>query len=428
MFNSSNRTKQHSNWMWTGCELDFVPKIKDVQLQKKASPRPIQSFMLHKRRFNQKPGLSHDETRSPPKTVHHHHPIHINLFSPPGSQEFQIWWIEPKSMIVEEFFETNWTKKQQDNIYIYIYIPEGMQFLQNSTIVLNKPFWFSSTWPVTQFHKKDWQDEHGPEVHETELMEPLGKAELHRIFFNHLDAQLNKINRFYKLKETEYIAQARRLERQLLALFEVQEALVARQSSLLSLQSSSKSTDIDSTSYCDDESFDGKFEYCMHARERRKLLEEENEEEEKLHSETWINIIKNWHQGYVQEWSQNVLQVLSTRFFCRSLEEHINLVPPRRIPGPPSELKDVLTTVHLIMESISWKILSLKTLSTTWNLRKRRRTTTPELIWKWYHTALKAIPSTLWHPWGTIIPGYKGWGKVYLKTRYAAVRIGRAGA
>ncbi len=96
-------------------------------------------------------------------------------------------------------------------------------------------------------------------------MEPLGKAELHRTFFNHLDAQLNKINRFYKLKETEYIAHARRLERQLLALFEVQEALVARQSSLLSLQSSSKSTDIDSSSSCDDESFSGKFDYCMHA-------------------------------------------------------------------------------------------------------------------------------------------------------------------
>jgi hypothetical protein len=102
-------------------------------------------------------------------------------------------------------------------------------------------------------------------VHETELMEPLGKAELHRTFFNHLDAQLNKINRFYKLKETEYIAQARRLERQLLALFEVQEALLAGQSSLLSLQSSSKNTDINSRSYCDDESFGGKFDYCMHA-------------------------------------------------------------------------------------------------------------------------------------------------------------------
>ncbi|CAK9274625.1 unnamed protein product [Sphagnum jensenii] len=108
-------------------------------------------------------------------------------------------------------------------------------------------------------------DEHGSEVLETELMEPLGKAEPHRMFFNHLDAQLNKINRFYKLKETEYIAQARRLEKQLLALFEVQEALVARQTSLLSSQSSSKSTDSNSSSYCADESLGGKFYYCMHA-------------------------------------------------------------------------------------------------------------------------------------------------------------------
>ncbi|CAM6075761.1 unnamed protein product [Sphagnum tenellum] len=108
-------------------------------------------------------------------------------------------------------------------------------------------------------------DEHGSEVLETELMEPLGKAEPHKVFFNHLDAQLNKINRFYKLKETEYIAQARRLERQLLALFEVQEALVARQTSLLSSQSSSKSTDSHSSSYCADESLGGKFDYCMHA-------------------------------------------------------------------------------------------------------------------------------------------------------------------
>jgi hypothetical protein len=99
-------------------------------------------------------------------------------------------------------------------------------------------------------------------VLETELMEPLGKAELHRMFFNHLDAQLNKINRFYKLKETEYIAQARRLERQLLALFHVQEAL-ARQN--LILQSSSKSSgEVNSNSSSDEESV-GKYFEELHA-------------------------------------------------------------------------------------------------------------------------------------------------------------------
>jgi hypothetical protein len=59
-------------------------------------------------------------------------------------------------------------------------------------------------------------------------MEPLGKSELDKTFFNHLGAELEKINRFYKTKEAEYVAQAIRLEKQLLALIEVQEAL-ARQ-------------------------------------------------------------------------------------------------------------------------------------------------------------------------------------------------------
>lgn len=59
-------------------------------------------------------------------------------------------------------------------------------------------------------------------------MEPLGHAEQDQVFFNHLDAELEKINSFYETKEAEYVAQAIRLEKQLLALFEVQEAL-ARQ-------------------------------------------------------------------------------------------------------------------------------------------------------------------------------------------------------
>lgn len=63
------------------------------------------------------------------------------------------------------------------------------------------------------------------------LMEPvvIGHGEQDRIFFNHLDGELEKINRFYKAKESEYVSRAIRLEKQLLALFQVQEAL-ARQS------------------------------------------------------------------------------------------------------------------------------------------------------------------------------------------------------
>lgn len=59
-------------------------------------------------------------------------------------------------------------------------------------------------------------------------MEPLGHAEQDKVFFNHLDAELEKINRFYNTKEAEFVAQAIRLEKQLLALFQVQQSL-ARQ-------------------------------------------------------------------------------------------------------------------------------------------------------------------------------------------------------
>lgn len=45
------------------------------------------------------------------------------------------------------------------------------------------------------------------------------------MFFNHLDAELEKINRFYVTKEAEFVAQAIRLEKQLLALIEVKQAL-----------------------------------------------------------------------------------------------------------------------------------------------------------------------------------------------------------
>jgi len=73
----------------------------------------------------------------------------------------------------------------------------------------------------------DWTGEEAA-LFDAELMKPLGHAEQDKVFFNHLDAELEKINRFYKTKETEFVAQAIRLEKQLLALFEVRQAL-ARQ-------------------------------------------------------------------------------------------------------------------------------------------------------------------------------------------------------
>lgn len=75
-----------------------------------------------------------------------------------------------------------------------------------------------------------WDDDDDDCVlyNESEWTDALGHGEQDRIFFNHLDGELEKINRFYKAKEAEYVSRAVRLERQLLALFQVQEAL-ARQ-------------------------------------------------------------------------------------------------------------------------------------------------------------------------------------------------------
>lgn len=61
------------------------------------------------------------------------------------------------------------------------------------------------------------------EQYETELLDPLQPNEADRQFFKRLDAQLNKVNQFYKMKEAQYIARAKRLEQQLVTLFQVRE-------------------------------------------------------------------------------------------------------------------------------------------------------------------------------------------------------------
>jgi hypothetical protein len=66
------------------------------------------------------------------------------------------------------------------------------------------------------------------DVYVSELREPLAHSPPDRTFFVRLDAQLTKVNKFYKKKEGEYIARAGVLERQMLALMNLEEDL-ARQ-------------------------------------------------------------------------------------------------------------------------------------------------------------------------------------------------------
>lgn len=67
--------------------------------------------------------------------------------------------------------------------------------------------------------------EDGSSVYVTELQEPLSQSPQDRTFFARLDAQLNKVNRFYKKKEAENIARAGALEKQLVYLINSQEVL-----------------------------------------------------------------------------------------------------------------------------------------------------------------------------------------------------------
>lgn len=66
------------------------------------------------------------------------------------------------------------------------------------------------------------------DVYVSELREPLTHSPQDRTFFARLDAQLNKIDKFFKKKEGEYIARAGVLERQMLALINLEED-IARQ-------------------------------------------------------------------------------------------------------------------------------------------------------------------------------------------------------
>lgn len=59
----------------------------------------------------------------------------------------------------------------------------------------------------------------------TELREPLSSFPQDKTFFARLDAQLTKVNKFFKKKEGEYIARAGVLEKQMLALLNVQEEM-----------------------------------------------------------------------------------------------------------------------------------------------------------------------------------------------------------
>lgn len=60
----------------------------------------------------------------------------------------------------------------------------------------------------------------GEDLFETELLGTAFKTEAQKLFFERLDAQLNKVNKFYRCKEQEYITWASQLQKQIGPLLE----------------------------------------------------------------------------------------------------------------------------------------------------------------------------------------------------------------
>lgn len=82
---------------------------------------------------------------------------------------------------------------------------------------------------IQQVHRKLTSSVSRGDVYETELLEQFFDAEAAMNFFSMLDAQLNKVNQFYKGKEKEYLDRGESLEKQMLILTELKATLKHQQ-------------------------------------------------------------------------------------------------------------------------------------------------------------------------------------------------------
>jgi hypothetical protein len=62
-------------------------------------------------------------------------------------------------------------------------------------------------------------------LYHTELLAPVAPAAYLKRFFSRLDAELNKVNTFYKTKEEEFLQRGLLLDKQMFALIEVKNLL-----------------------------------------------------------------------------------------------------------------------------------------------------------------------------------------------------------
>lgn len=87
--------------------------------------------------------------------------------------------------------------------------------------------WFWTTVTFISAHQvRNRKSETGDDyVYETELLGPIAHSPYDQAFFECLDAQLNKVNGFYKQKEEEFVQRGSILDKQICALNGVKKLL-----------------------------------------------------------------------------------------------------------------------------------------------------------------------------------------------------------
>uniref|UniRef100_A0A1J3HE25 Phosphate transporter PHO1-like protein 1 n=1 Tax=Noccaea caerulescens TaxID=107243 RepID=A0A1J3HE25_NOCCA len=136
---------------------------------------------------------------------------------------------------------------------------------------------------VIQVHRKLASSGSNSDVYETELLEKVADdTDAAKEFFVCLDAQLNKVNQFYKTKEKEFLERGECLKKQMEILIELKDAFNQKQANGESTQESKEDDSISCTISCEEDSVRGRTEEMQL---RESCLEDlENNGEEAMES------------------------------------------------------------------------------------------------------------------------------------------------
>lgn len=81
---------------------------------------------------------------------------------------------------------------------------------------------------IIQVKRKVMEEGDDHEVYETELAQLFSEEDEVKAFFERLDGELNKVNQFYKIKESEFLERGKILNKQLQLLLELKQLLIDR--------------------------------------------------------------------------------------------------------------------------------------------------------------------------------------------------------